>query len=158
MILADSNIVIYAAKGIHPELRDFVRKEAPAFSAVSYVEALGYHHIDDIEKRYLEKFFAVARVFPISDEVVEEAVRLRQMRKMGLGDAFSAGTALVHGFRLATRNVQHFRWIHSTSSIRSSLARGPYNEEAPHRASGAGPPYAHEGGVSRGRRRRRCRR
>lgn len=111
MILADSNIVIYAAKGIYPELQDFVRHEVPAFSAVSYVEALGYHAIGAAEKRYLETFFAAARVLPISDEVVEEAVRLRQMRKMSLGDAFIAGTALVHGFRLATRNIQHFNWI-----------------------------------------------
>jgi predicted nucleic acid-binding protein len=33
------------------------------------------------------------------------------MRTMTLGDAFIAGTALAHGCRLATRNVQHFRWI-----------------------------------------------
>jgi len=30
---------------------------------------------------------------------------------MTLGDAFIAGTALAHGFRLATRNVHDFRWI-----------------------------------------------
>lgn len=111
MILADSNIVIYAAKGTYPELHDFVRDEAPVFSAVTYVETLGYHAIGHAEKLYLEKFFAAARVLPITEQVVEEAVRLRQIRKMALGDAFIAGTALVNGFRLARRNVQHFRWI-----------------------------------------------
>jgi len=49
MIIADSNIVIYAAKGTYSKLNDFMRDEAPVFSAVSYVEALGYHAIGNAE-------------------------------------------------------------------------------------------------------------
>lgn len=43
--------------------------------------------------------------------MVWEAVRLRQLRKLTLGDALIAATALVHDRTLVTRNVQDFNWI-----------------------------------------------
>ena len=111
MILADSNILILAAKGLYPTLAWFLVDEAPAFSAISYVETLGYHAITPAEQGYIERFFAGSHVLPVNDPVLREAVRLRQMRKMALGDALIAGTALVNRCKLATRNVNDFRWI-----------------------------------------------
>jgi toxin FitB len=111
MILIDSNVLIYAASGSHPELRDFIQEQAPVVSAVTYVETLGYHKLNEFEKRFLNLFFSAAKVIGISDPVLEEAVRLRQQRRMSLGDALIAGTAVVHGFRLATRNIDYFWWI-----------------------------------------------
>jgi hypothetical protein len=111
MILADSNILISAAKGTYPALARFLVVHEPAFSAVSYVETLGYHAITPPEKRYIEKFFAGSVMLAIDDRVLRGAVRLRQARKMALGDALIAATALAHGCRLATRNLQDFRWF-----------------------------------------------
>jgi len=111
MILVDSNILIYAAKGVDPALARFLVVEEPVFSAVSYVETLGYHAIMPAEKRFIMKFFRGSQLVPIKTKVLREAVRLRQIRKMKLGDALIAGTPLVHGFRLATRNVGDFAWI-----------------------------------------------
>ena len=37
-MLIDSNIIIYAAKPEHPELRSFIAMHTPLVSAVSYVE------------------------------------------------------------------------------------------------------------------------
>jgi toxin FitB len=42
---------------------------------------------------------------------LDQAVRLRQLRKMTLGDALVAGTALTHRLTLVTRNTGDFRWI-----------------------------------------------
>ena len=42
-MLIDSNIIIYAAMPEHQMLRDLIAEHAPAVSAVSYVEVLGYH-------------------------------------------------------------------------------------------------------------------
>jgi len=78
---------------------------------VSYVEVLGYPRLSDEERRHFETFFAYATILPISDPVLHEAVRLRQRRKMALGDALTAGTALVHSLTLVTRNTKDFDWV-----------------------------------------------
>ncbi|HEX8905427.1 MAG TPA: type II toxin-antitoxin system VapC family toxin [Longimicrobiaceae bacterium] len=111
MILVDSNIIIYASDAAYWQLREKVIKAAPAVSAISFVETLGYHQLAAQQKKGLEEFFAVAEMLPIDGPVLDQAVRLRQMKRMSLGDALIAGTALVHGLTLATRNVRDFRWI-----------------------------------------------
>jgi hypothetical protein len=110
-MLVDSNILIYAAQPAHAHLRQFIAEQAPAVSAVSYVEVLGYHQLDDEERQYLEAFFRLAQVLPLSQAVLDQAVTLRQQRKLSLGDALVAGTALVHDLTLVTRNVEDFQWI-----------------------------------------------
>jgi hypothetical protein len=47
----------------------------------------------------------------VSDAVVEWAIRLRQRRRMTLGDAIVAGTAVEHGRVLVTHNTEDFLWI-----------------------------------------------
>jgi predicted nucleic acid-binding protein len=109
--LLDSNLVIYAARPEHSELRRWIRSRVPAVSAVSLVEALGFHKLTSIEKAALEATFAAAEILPVSDLVVNQAVALRQLRKMSLGDALVGATAIVHRTELATRNVKDFDWI-----------------------------------------------
>lgn len=111
MTLIDSNIIIYASKPEHSTLREFIAQNAPAVSAVSFVEVLGYPRLTDQERAHFEEFFASATILPISDAVLHEAVRLRQQRTMTLGDALIAATVLVHGLTLATRNTDDFAWI-----------------------------------------------
>jgi hypothetical protein len=72
-MLVDSNILIYAAQPAHAHLRRFIADHAPAVSAVSYVEVLGYHQLDDQEQRYLEEFFRLARVLALSQAVLDQA-------------------------------------------------------------------------------------
>jgi len=110
-MLVDSNIIIYAAQTAHEDLRRFIAQHAPAVSAVSYVEVLGYNRLMEQERQYFEAFFAAATILPLSQDVLEQAVKLRQVRKMSLGDALVAGTALAFGRTLVTRNTDDFRWI-----------------------------------------------
>lgn len=117
MMLVDSNVIIYAAQPAYPQLRRFIAEHAPAVSAVSYVEILGYHQLDDEDRQYFEQFFRLARVFPLSQAVLDQAVALRQQRRMSLGDALVAGTAMVHGLTLVTRNVEDFDWIQGLSLL-----------------------------------------
>ena len=116
-MLIDSNIIIYAAQPANTALREFIAQHAPAISAVSYVEVLGYHRLTEQERQHFETFFAAASVLPLSQDVLEQAVKLRQLRKMTLGDALVAGTALVHGLTLVTRNVDDFKWIAGLSVL-----------------------------------------
>lgn len=116
-MLIDSNIIIYAAQPANTDLRTFIAQYAPAVSAVSYVEVLGYHRLTEQEREHFEAFFAAALVLPLSQDVLEQAVKLRQLRKMTLGDALIAGTALVFGLTLVTRNVDDFHWVAGLSVL-----------------------------------------
>jgi predicted nucleic acid-binding protein len=110
-MLLDTNIVIYASTPDYPTLRALASKPGTKVSLVSYVEALGWNKITTPERQRLEHFFSNADVLPVSKAVADRAVHLRQTRKMRLGDALIAATALVHGQTLVTRNVADFRWI-----------------------------------------------
>jgi toxin FitB len=110
-MLIDSNIIIYAVKPEHSALRQFIAEYAPAVSAVSYVEVLGYHRLTDRERCHFEAFFCAAHILDVSRAVLEQAVKLRQITKMTLGDSLVAGTALTHNLALVTRNTKDFSWI-----------------------------------------------
>lgn len=88
-----------------------IAASSPAVSAVSLIEVLGYHKLSEADRTHFEAFFAAAEILPISDAVVAKAVGLRQTRKMSLGDALVAATALVFDRELLTRNVKDFEWV-----------------------------------------------
>ena len=110
-MLLDSNIIIYASKPEYADLRRFIAEHTPSVSAVSYVEVLGYHRLTDSERHSLEAFFAAALILPLSATVLDQAVRLRQQKKMTLGDSLVGATALVYNLTLVTRNTDDFKWV-----------------------------------------------
>ncbi|GCL36946.1 hypothetical protein SR1949_20520 [Sphaerospermopsis reniformis] len=81
------------------------------FLSNPYLEVLGYHQLTKEQIQYFEEFFQIAEVLPISQDVLNQAVILRQQKKMTLGDAIIASTALVYGLILITRNTDDFRWV-----------------------------------------------
>lgn len=116
-MLLDSNIVIYSSKREYAELRGFMAKNVYSVSAVSRIEVLGYHLLATEQHQYLIEFFQAADILRISDAVVTEAIKLRQTKRMGLGDAIVAGTALAHRLTLVTRNIGDFSWIQNLDLI-----------------------------------------
>ncbi|MGL6073893.1 MAG: type II toxin-antitoxin system VapC family toxin [Fimbriiglobus sp.] len=116
-MILDSNIIIYSAKPEFSALAAFILTGSPAVSAISQVEVLGYRHATDHEKACYKAFFANVLILPISEAVIQEAIRLRQMRRMSLGDALIAATALVHDLPLYTNNEADFLGIKGLSVI-----------------------------------------
>lgn len=110
-MLLDSNTIIYAIKPEFIVLRDLIRKHGPAVSAISYVEVLGYHKLTIADEQDFVEFFNTARIIPISQFVLEQAVKLRKQRKMSLGDSIIAATALLNNLTLITANIADFKWI-----------------------------------------------
>ncbi|MCX5961935.1 MAG: type II toxin-antitoxin system VapC family toxin [Cyanobacteria bacterium] len=77
-------------------------------SALSQLEVLGYHRLTPEDQSFFVDFFSA---LPVTPEVIDQAIALRQQRKMSLGDATIAATALVNNLPIATHNVSDFRWI-----------------------------------------------
>lgn len=110
-MLLDSNIIIYSALPENEFLLDLIVARPPAVSGASYVEVLGYHRLGEADRKFFEDFFAEIRILPLSQPVLDEAVRLRQAKKIELGDSLIAGTALLYDLTLVTRNVDDFLGI-----------------------------------------------
>ena len=110
-MVLDSNIIIYSTKPEYPDISDFVREQGKLASAVSYAETLGYHKLSAQEKQALEAVFANLTLLPVTQDVIDAATKLRQQKKMSLGDAIIAATCLVHNQALVTRNTADFDWI-----------------------------------------------
>ena len=106
MKLIDSNILIYSGEArFAPTLLPFVTNPANYVSAVSQVEALGFHRITPAQISFFESLFLVLQILPIDRDVIEQAIKVRQVKKVSLGDALIAATALVHGLELVSRNT-----------------------------------------------------
>jgi predicted nucleic acid-binding protein len=116
-VLLDSNLIIYASRPQHEALRTFIARGTPSVSVVSKIETLGYHKLGEQEKEFLDEFFDAAEVLPVFEAVVTESIRLRQQRRMSLGDAMIAGTALSRNLTLATYNTSDFEWIQSLDIV-----------------------------------------
>ena len=113
MSILDSNLVILCVLPEHVELRRRLTRTRPIVSAVTLVEVLGYHRLSAEHKADFVEFFAAAEVLPLTEEVILKAVELRQARKMSLGDALIAATAVTAGHELLTHNVRDFTGIPS---------------------------------------------
>ena len=110
-MLLDSNILIYGADDGEPRLDAILDRTDLAVASVTRIVTLGFHRPSETERAWLSAAIGRMKVLALSDAVEERAIALRQGRKMGLADAVIAATALVHGLRLVTRNVDDFKHI-----------------------------------------------
>lgn len=116
-MLLDTNILIYLAQPGGEALQAKLSTVAPAASQASRVEALGFHKITPEEDERLGKVFGWVEILPMDEAVADAAIALRRARKMKLGDALIAATALLYNLPLVTRNEADFRHITSLQII-----------------------------------------
>ncbi len=111
MVLADSNLLIYATQPDFGELRVWLLENLPSVSIISRVEILGYHKLQPLEKNALiELLDCLEQIYP-TPVTYEIAIQLRQQQRLTLGDALIAATCLERGYRLATANLADFTRI-----------------------------------------------
>lgn len=122
-MLLDTNIVIYACKPGGEWLGPWTSGPDVGISSVTRIEALGYAGISKEEDEAIRGFLATSLSYPLDDEIVEKAIALRQQKKMGLGDAVIAATALEYDLPLVTRNEDDFKHIAGLKIINPFASR-----------------------------------
>ncbi|MCF8258547.1 MAG: PIN domain-containing protein [Flavobacteriales bacterium] len=66
----------------------------------------------------LEEFLSSSMVLPLDDAVTDRTIALRRKhRRLRLGDAIIAATALTHGLVVLTRNTSDFSMIEGLSVV-----------------------------------------
>ena len=110
-MLIDSNIIIYASKPEASVLRSFLDTFRRYVSVITYIESFGYQQLAFEERVQLVRIFRRTQILPLTDAIAQQAVSLRQQRRMGLGDSIIAATAMTHNLTLVTHNTEDFRWI-----------------------------------------------
>lgn len=108
MRILDTNILIYASQEQFSYLRPLLLDSDNFISDITKVETLGFHKMKSFEKVFLEDIFRILNSLPVSEEVIQKAIELKQSKKMDLGDALIAATAIVSNFSLLTTNIKDF--------------------------------------------------
>jgi toxin FitB len=109
VVCLDSNVVIYLANRTITEVR--FTGEALCYPSVVAIEALGYRDILASEDSAIKDLFAKMIKIPLSDAIIDTAIKLRQQKRMSLGDAIVAATALENNCELWTANTDDFEHI-----------------------------------------------
>lgn len=117
MRIYDSNLLIYSFQPTHSFLQAELLQTDSYVSNITKLEVLGYALISKPEKEYFERIFSLVNIVQIDDAVIEEAIKLRQMRKMSMGDSIIAATAKINNFDIHTHNLTDFKWISSINVI-----------------------------------------
>lgn len=109
MICFDTNIIIYIGKGTLTE--DIISDEPICYASITLIELLGYTDILSAEEQRIKELLVTMSEVPLSDEIIQKAVQLRQLKKMSLGDAIIAATAIEQNCQLWTVNEDDFKHI-----------------------------------------------
>jgi len=118
--LIDTNVIIdYTSNLIPGNGTAFVENifnTAFNTSVVVKIEVLGYNDAP-AKMQLLEEFLSSATIFPLDDAVTQKTIELRRIKKIKLGDAVIAATALVYGLIIITRNTADFNNITGLTCI-----------------------------------------
>ncbi len=110
--LIDSNIIIYFVNNELPQKSlskiSRVLRESFIVSTISNVETLGWYNITEKDQVKLAAFLSNATVIYIDKLIEQQAIEIRQQKKMKLGDPIIAATALVNNLTIVTRNESDF--------------------------------------------------
>jgi len=118
----DSNVLIDFIAQTIPEkgfvyVQNIIDKEF-LIPTVVKIEVLGFNGNFPELMLKMRDFVNLATLLPLNDLVIEQTIDLRlSYKKIKLGDAIVAATALVHKLVLVTRNTQDFKNIPGLSVI-----------------------------------------
>lgn len=113
-MICDSNIIIYATDPADTNCATFVVREESCIASVTLIEVLGFRGFDSLSEAHrmrLTKLVTSMVKVELDDNVIQQAIVLRQRQRMSLADAIIAATALTRKVPLVTRNEEDFKNI-----------------------------------------------
>ena len=117
-ILVDTNVIIdYFGNRLTDSAYHFVNNNKNCISLITKIEVLGWYAAPQNDILRLSEFLSFFELLLINDEIVETCINLRQQKKIKLGDAIIASTALVYNLTLLTRNITDFKKIPNLHTI-----------------------------------------
>jgi len=81
-------------------------------SVIVKIEVLGYIEPSPEKIQLLTEFIDTAKVLSLDDTITQKTIELRRIKKIKLGDAIIAATALVYDLVVISRNTSDFKNIH----------------------------------------------
>lgn len=108
MKIIDTNLIIYAAQPQFRWLLPLIAASDCHFATVTKIEVWGFKNIETNQKSFFNKYFSMLTRLHLTNDIVEEAIDIRQNKKIKLGDAIIAATARVHNLEVYTHNVADF--------------------------------------------------
>jgi predicted nucleic acid-binding protein len=113
--LIDSNVLIdYTALRLPEKGSDFVENLFDSdflISVATKIEVLGFNDVPE-KLLAMEEFVNSATTLTLDELVTNQTIQLRRdYKKLKLGDAIIAATALVHNLIVISRNVSDFKNI-----------------------------------------------
>jgi predicted nucleic acid-binding protein len=116
--LLDSNVIVdLIQNNFTTELSEQIFTHHNYSSDIVRIEVLGFP-MENLESSFL-RLFDKLTILPLSEEIVNRTIQLRKQKKIKLGDAIIAATALVHNLQLVTRNIRDFKGIEDLEGINS---------------------------------------
>lgn len=110
--LIDSNSLIdYLIKSLPDSGMSFMNDivdVVPRLSVITKIEVLGFNAPNEYNK-FLSDFIKDARIFDLTNEIVEKTIDIRKKHKIKLPDAIIAATAIYNQLTLVTRNISDFK-------------------------------------------------
>ena len=113
MYIVDSNLIIYSSQSAYAYLRPIIGNDSASISEITRLETLGFSRIEPQDKIYFESLFTLVNIHAIDKKIIEKAIELRQTKKMSVGDAIIAATALLLNLDLYTNSTSDFSFIKS---------------------------------------------
>ncbi len=110
--LIDTNVIIDNFGNKLPEkAKNLLYSIDMTVSAVTKIEVLGWINATKEQLQPLYDFMEIANILPINEAVIEKTISIRQNKKIALGDAIIAATALVYNLVVISRNTSDFKNI-----------------------------------------------
>lgn len=116
--LIDTNVIIdNFGNKLPANAKAFVNGLDITISAVTQIEVVGWLNASEQQLKPLYDFMELATILPINEDVIEKTIAIRQTKKIALGDAIIAATALVYDLVLISRNTSDFKNIQGLKVI-----------------------------------------